>query len=109
MVGSVELPPIQGKFYGMSLYFFTLDFLRELSDHGAGAVTLNMQHEYTKAELLPDRCFEAVYIVTLLRDGFGFHPSARDITFTHLVEGNEVEWSLGLALSEYAADRKVAT
>ena len=33
-VGSVELPPIRGKFYGMSLYFFTLDFLREVSDHG---------------------------------------------------------------------------
>ncbi|EJK63201.1 hypothetical protein THAOC_16159 [Thalassiosira oceanica] len=138
MVGSVELPPIQGKFYGMSLYFFTLDFLRELSDHGectsyacskwpspsieemthaldsfcerswSGDIEY-MQHEYTKADLLPDRCFEAVYIVTLLRDGFGFHPSARDITFTHLVEGNEVEWSLGLALSEYAADRTVAT
>ena len=68
-----------------------------------------MQHEYTRAEILPHRCFEAVYIVTLLKDGFGFHPSARDITFTHLVEGNEVEWSLGLALSDYAADRTVAT
>jgi len=34
MVGSVEHPPIRGKFYGMSLYFFTLDCLRELSDHG---------------------------------------------------------------------------
>lgn len=44
-------------------------------------------------------------MVTLLRDGFGFHPSARDITFTQWVEGNEVEWSLGMALSEYAADR----
>ena len=34
MVGSVKHPPIRGKFYGMSLYFFTLDCLRELSDHG---------------------------------------------------------------------------
>lgn len=33
LVGGVEHPPIRGKFYGMSLYFFTLDCLRELSDH----------------------------------------------------------------------------
>ena len=52
------------------------------------------------------RCLEAVYIVTLLKDGFGFHPSKRDVTFTHKVDGNEVEWSLGLALSEYAADKE---
>ncbi|KAL3792239.1 hypothetical protein ACHAWO_006058 [Cyclotella atomus] len=32
LVGSIEHPPIRGKFYGMSLYFFTLDCLRELSD-----------------------------------------------------------------------------
>lgn len=32
LVGGVEHPPIRGKFYGMSLYFFTLDCLRELSD-----------------------------------------------------------------------------
>lgn len=32
LVGGVEHPPVRGKFYGMSLYFFTLDCLRELSD-----------------------------------------------------------------------------
>jgi hypothetical protein len=31
-VGGVEHPPVRGKFFGMSLYFFTLDCLRELSD-----------------------------------------------------------------------------
>ena len=36
--------------------------------------------------------------MTLLRDGFGFKPNSRDITFSFLVEGNEVEWSLGMAL-----------
>jgi len=36
-------------------------------------------HEHTRAEVLPHRCIEAVYMVTLLRDGFGFHPSSRDI------------------------------
>jgi len=134
MVGGVKHPPLRGKFYGMSLYFFTLDCLRELSDpdhpihvswptpsieeltHALDAFCARKwqgdleevqheAHEHTRAEVLPHRCVEAVYMVTLLRDGFGFHPSSRDITFTHSVGGNEVEWSLGMALSEFAAEK----
>eukprot|EP00985_Skeletonema_marinoi_P019422 scaffold11135_cov128-Skeletonema_marinoi.AAC.2 len=135
LVGGVEHPPIHGKFYGMSLYFFTLDCLRELSDpdhpihlswptpsieelthaldgfcsrkwQGDLEEVQHEAHEHTRAEVLPHRCVEAVYMVTLLRDGFGFHPSSRDITFTQWVDGNEVEWSLGMALSEYATERR---
>jgi len=133
LVGGIEHPPIRGKFFAMSLYFFTLDCLRELSAHEG----LNMAwptpsideltealdglcsrkwkgdleeiqheaHEHTRAEVLPDRCFESVYLVTLLRDGFGFHPSSRDITFSFHVDGSEVEWSMGLAMSLYARQR----
>jgi hypothetical protein len=139
MVGGVEHPPLPsgGKFYGMSLYFFTLDCLRELSDpdhpirvswpapsieelthaldgfcarkwQGDLEEVQHEAHEHTRAEVLPHRCVEAVYMVTLLRDGFGFHPSSRDITFTQWVDGNEVEWSLGLALSEFATERRIA-
>ena len=32
-VGGVEHPPIRGHFFAMSLFFFTLDCLRELSQH----------------------------------------------------------------------------
>jgi hypothetical protein len=135
IVGGVEHPPIHGKFYGMSLYFFTLDCLRELSDpdhpihlswptpsieelthaldgfcsrkwQGDLEEVQHEAHEHTRAEVLPHRCVEAVYMVTLLRDGFGFHPSSRDITFTQCVDGNEVEWSLGMALSEFATERR---
>ena len=138
LVGGVEHPPITGKFYGMSLYFFTLDCLRELSDpdhpihvswptpsieelthaldgfcsrkwQGDLEEVQHEAHEHTRAEVLPHRCVEAVYMVTLLRDGFGFHPSSRDITFTQWVDGNEVEWSLGMALSEYAIERRQQT
>jgi hypothetical protein len=56
-------------------------------------------HAFTKPHVLPHRCLEAVYIVTLLRDGFGFAPESRDITFTFLVDGSEVEWTLGMALA----------
>ena len=135
MVGGIKHPPLSGKYMAMSLYFFTLDCLRELSDkehpinvhwptptidelkHALESFCARSwkddleevqheAHEYTMAEILPHRCLEAVYMVTLLADGFGFHPSKRDITFTHKVDGNEVEWSLGLALSEYAVEKK---
>ena len=62
-------------------------------------------HPFTKAEVLPHRCMEAVYIVILLRDGFGFPPESRDITFTFLVDGSEVEWTLGMALAMRAEER----
>mmetsp|Transcript_7800 Transcript_7800/g.17274 ORF Transcript_7800/g.17274 Transcript_7800/m.17274 type:complete len:514 (-) Transcript_7800:334-1875(-) len=132
-VGGVAHPPVRGKFFAMSLYFFTLDSLRELSTNDKEAhEALNLSwpnpsiqelynaldglcerawkgdleeiqhsaHAFTRAEVLPHRCIESVYMVTLLRDGFGFPPESRDITFTFLVDGSEVEWSLGMALSK---------
>jgi hypothetical protein len=45
-------------------------------------------------------------MVSLLRDGFGFAPN-RDITFCFLVDGSEVEWSLGYALSQHAEQRRL--
>ena len=65
-------------------------------------------HHFTRAGVLPSRCFESVYIVTLLRDGFGFDLDSRDITFTFLVDGSEVEWSLGFALSSFAEEEDPA-
>jgi Golgi nucleoside diphosphatase len=141
-VGGVKHPPVRGKFFAMSLFFFTLDSLRVLSHPSKDAhEALNLswpnpsiqelydaldglcsrswhedladiQHEahaYTRAEVLPHRCLESVYMVTLLRDGFGFDPASRDITFCFLVDGSEVEWSLGLALSNHAEQRRLET
>jgi hypothetical protein len=116
----------------MSLFFFSLDCLRELSQHeslnnswprpsiadltnaldglcsrswqGDLEHKLHDSHAYTRAEVLPDRCFESVYMVTILRDGFGFDLESRDITFTFLVDKNEVEWSLGMAISHFAEE-----
>lgn len=138
-VGGVEHPPVRGKFFAMSLYFFALDCLRELSrPSGEAHDRLNESwpnptirelgdaldglcsrswtgdledvagaaHAYTRPEVLPHRCLEAVYMVTLLRDGFGFDVDSRDITFTFLVDGSEVEWTLGMALALRAQQRK---
>lgn len=141
-VGGVEHPPVRGKFFAMSLFYFTLDSLRVLSHPSKEAhEALNLswptpsiqelhdaldglcsrswhddlseiQHEahmYTRAEVLPHRCLESVYMVSLLRDGFGFAPESRDITFCFLVDGSEVEWSLGYALSQHAEQRRLET
>jgi len=64
-------------------------------------------HSFTREEVLPHRCMEAVYMVTLLKDGYGFHPESRDITFTFDVDGSEVEWTLGMALSMNAANSQI--
>jgi hypothetical protein len=141
-VGGVEHPPVRGKFFAMSLYFFTLDSLRHLSHANEDAhQALNLSwpnpsigelhnaldglcsrswqgdlediqhdsHQFTRAEVLPHRCLESVYMVTLLKDGFGFHPDSRDITFTFLVDGSEVEWSLGMALALHANNQTTST
>ncbi|KAL3896240.1 MAG: hypothetical protein SGARI_007228, partial [Bacillariaceae sp.] len=63
------------------------------------------EHSFTRAEVLPHRCIETVYMVTLLKDGFGFEPESRDITFTFLVDDNEVEWTLGMALAMNAEEK----
>lgn len=137
-VGGMAHPPVRGKFLAMSLYFFTLDSLRELTRNNTSAYqelnrswpTPSIQelhnaleglcargwaddlepiqhsaHAFTRPEVLPHRCLESVYLVTLLKDGFGFAPESRDITFTFLVDGSEVEWSLGMALALRAQRR----
>jgi len=142
IVGGVEHPPIRGRFFAMSLYYFALDSLRVLSHPSKEAhEALNLSwpnpsinelhnaldglcsrswhedlaeiqhdaHTYTRAEVLPHRCLESVYMVTLLRDGYGFHPESRDITFCFLVDGSEVEWSLGMALSLYSYQKNVVS
>jgi len=136
-VAGVSHPPLRGKFVAMSLYFFSLDSLRVLSEPDKAAHDalnnawpspsiqelhdaldglcsrswhddlVHIQHNshtYTRAEVLPHRCFETVYMATLLRDGYGFAPESRDITFTFLVDGSEVEWSLGMALTKHAEE-----
>lgn len=131
VVGGVEHPPVgRNRFLAMSLYFFTLDALRVLTNDEAlnaawptptlselsqalpklcsmdWVTQLSHQtetHEYTRPQVLPHRCLEAVYMVTLLRDGFGFDDAARDITFAYTVADSEVEWTLGMALQLHAS------
>jgi len=47
-------------------------------------------------------------MITLLIDGYGFDPHSRDITFTYDVNGQEVEWTLGMALATYASSQSLS-
>jgi hypothetical protein len=129
----------QQRFMAMSLYFFVLDSLRELSTGNATAhMELNQSwptpsirhlhdaldglcsrswhddlqwiqdtaHAFTRPQILPQRCLESVYLVSLLKDGFGFDMDSRDITFTFLIDDSEVEWTLGMALAIRAKEKE---
>lgn len=108
-IDEIEHPDVRGyRFYAMSVYYFALDCMRELGpsdlDHwpaptlheieSAAVAFCGMdwnqlkadfhganQHAWTTPEQLPDRCFEVLYIITLLEKGFGFHRFERNITF----------------------------
>mmetsp|Transcript_5208 Transcript_5208/g.5942 ORF Transcript_5208/g.5942 Transcript_5208/m.5942 type:complete len:497 (+) Transcript_5208:289-1779(+) len=116
-------PPAHGKrFLGMSVFFFALDALRVLGQNEAlerhwprptlveleDALPslcglewndgLHLQHQYTSGNGMPHRCFEAVYLVNLLRVAYGLDPRERSVTYLYDVEGQEVEWTLGMAV-----------
>ena len=57
------------------------------------------RHKFTSNEGMPYRCLEAIYIVTLLEYGFGFHGTHRNLTLALEIDGVEVEWTLGYALA----------
>lgn len=121
-----SIPP-NHAFLAMSVFFYGLDALRLLGkdpilEEQWPTPTLNelwtavrswcqtkwtavhkqskvTPHPFTKASLLPHRCFEAVYMVALLEDGYGLDPERRDVSFVYLVNNTEVEWSLGMAMA----------
>ena len=44
----------------------------------------------TSEEGLPHRCIEVVYMITLLRDGYGFPEHSRNVTYALEADGMEV-------------------
>ncbi|CAM9318790.1 unnamed protein product, partial [Discosporangium mesarthrocarpum] len=131
-IAGVPMPPVRGDFIAMSVFFYALHCMRHLGpaelphwpkpsmaelreatesfcamdwdmigkDHPEGVAL----HAYTSKKGLPHRCVEAVYVTTLLRDGYGFPEHSRNVTFALEAEGMEVEWTLGFALSELARE-----
>jgi hypothetical protein len=126
-VDGVTHPPIDGlKFYGMSVYFYAFDCIRQLSGvdlpHWPTPTLTELQtavtafchlswdhvqntmmpkgHAWTRDDQLSARCLETTYLITLLHHGFGVGLGDRNIELALEVKGFEVEWTLGFALSE---------
>lgn len=128
----IRHPPLTGKFLAMSVFFFALDCMKQLGPFDMphwpspsideieraaerfcaqewGALNeqaAGQQHAFTRDDLLPYRCVEVVYIHTLLKHGYGFPGDSRNVTFVLDIEGMEVEWTLGFALSEVPIDKE---
>ena len=124
----VAMPRVRGDFMAMSLYFFAGDCLREVTDDKHGFVrnwprpnmnemfaaakqfcslewssllpSQSTLHVYTRAEGLPHRCFEVIYISTILTKGFGLDENGRNVTFAYDIGGREGEWTMGMAAVE---------
>jgi hypothetical protein len=56
----------------------------------------------TDNPFLPNYCFTAAYVVTLLTDGYGFPPDTDRIRAPLRVQGAQVGWALGALLYELA-------
>lgn len=123
-LAGVEHPPLTGKFYAMSVYFYALDAVQHLgsvklehwptpslhelkqavhsfcaADWEHAQSWLNRAHRYTQDRNVPNRCLESMYLVTLLEHAFGYDEHSRNITFALNIEGREVEWTLGFVLA----------
>lgn len=109
-IDEIEHPSVHGHhFYAMSVYYFALDLLRLLSpvsieqhwptpslaelEEAAQAfchLSWSTVHSdylahgpnpFTREDQLSDRCFESLYIITILEKGFAFDRHSRNITF----------------------------
>ena len=58
------------------------------------------KHKYTRDWQVQNRCFEGLYLATILEHGFGIDGTKQMVTLALEVEGVEVEWTLGFALAE---------
>ncbi|CBK21090.2 LOW QUALITY PROTEIN: uncharacterized protein [Blastocystis hominis] len=58
-------------------------------------------HPYTNEQVLPQRCFQIAYVVTLLEQGYRLEEgeqNAVSIDFLRKINGESVDWTYGAAL-----------
>jgi len=116
----VYQPPIPktefGGFLAFSEFYYTLDFLglegktsvESIGSKAKYICSMNldeiMKHSAGNNQRLNQdetivMCFRAVYVYSLLRDGYGFHPN-ESITAANVIDGQRVGWALGSMLYE---------
>ena len=112
----VYQPPLYGEFLAFSVYAYAADFFdlgeRLVPDLIAERGAEFCARDWTKmvAEdpdlatnpYVPNYCYAAAHIVTMLTDGFGFSTSSERITAPLRVQGSTVGWALGALVFELA-------
>ncbi|XP_063287821.1 ectonucleoside triphosphate diphosphohydrolase 8-like [Pelobates fuscus] len=109
----VYQPPVHGLFYAFSAFYYTLNFLN-LTDGQSLSVTNQTVQEFCtlewkkleqdfpleKKDRLLHYCTSAIYILTLLLDGYNFSEQTwGNIHFTQQVDNTDVGWTLGYMLN----------
>ncbi|XP_063100392.1 ectonucleoside triphosphate diphosphohydrolase 8 isoform X2 [Cavia porcellus] len=108
----VYQPPVQGQFYAFSGFYYTFHFLNLTSRQPLGTVNASIwdfcqrswwqvKSSYPGQERwLPDYCASGLYILTLLRDGYGFQEETwPSIEFQQQASGTDIGWTLGYMLN----------
>ncbi|XP_017515031.2 ectonucleoside triphosphate diphosphohydrolase 8 isoform X1 [Manis javanica] len=108
----VYQPPVQGRFYAFSNFYYTFHFLNLTSRQPLAAVNATIwefcQRPWKLVEAsfpgqdhwLRDYCASGLYILTLLLEGFGFSEETwPGLEFRKQAGGTDIGWTLGYMLN----------
>ncbi|XP_004416735.1 PREDICTED: ectonucleoside triphosphate diphosphohydrolase 8 [Odobenus rosmarus divergens] len=108
----VYQPPVRGRFYAFSNFYYTFHFLNLTSKQPLATVNATVwefcQRPWKQVEAsspgqdrrLQDYCASGLYILTLLREGYGFREETwPDIEFHKQAGGTDIGWTLGYMLN----------
>ena len=75
-------------------------YITEIFKINKGYITGPKLIRYLRLPLFLTRyqCFKSAWIATVLHDGFGFPKTYKHFTSTQLIDGREVQWTLGALL-----------
>jgi apyrase len=109
-------PPLYGDFLAFSVYAYAADFFglgerlvpEDIAEKGAvfcaqdWNAMVAADPDLADNRYVPNYCYAAAHIATLLTDGFGFPDSTQRITAPLRVQGASVGWTLGALVYELA-------
>ncbi|XP_074250537.1 ectonucleoside triphosphate diphosphohydrolase 8 isoform X5 [Saimiri boliviensis] len=108
----VYQPPVRGQFYAFSNFYYTFHFLNLTSGQPLSTANATIwefcQRSWKLVEAsypgqdrwLRDYCASGLYILTLLRDGYGFSEETwPSIQFRKQASGVDIGWTLGYMLN----------
>ncbi|XP_044236491.1 ectonucleoside triphosphate diphosphohydrolase 8 isoform X3 [Ursus arctos] len=108
----VYQPPVQGRFYAFSNFYYTFHFLNLTSKQPLATVNATVwefcQRPWKQVEAsspgqdrwLRDYCASGLYILTLLLEGYGFSEETwSGIEFHKQAGGTDIGWTLGYMLN----------